>query len=527
MITQKHKTIARKMKEKAADEDKAETVVSEQAKDKQDAVEVSQKPQENAKTTSAIQEEAREQKKHEVGRAEEDLMVEQEDGAGELDQMENEETQDGEGTADQEAKQEEEADSAEQDDPEVSSDCEGDMELLKKEYIEAYTQLVRVIEELTIEIESTVCETTAQNSYDASTVDLVAEREEATTKIEEANGALAVSQPTFSKLELMVTKIEKHVSRLKEECQGGEEVTVYLKVVRDLIQATSHCPGLQDIHLMLPGEPIPPDDVPILDMGVTMSAMPPVAPELSPAAQKDDKCIGGVLWSAPADGYLTFYEWEPAAEFLPPCVGAMNPVDSGLGRGACVEGEPIGSAKAYGFIDQPPSDQARMGCCKKDDAQGCDTLTEGKDGSSCTNNMGCHSQLSPLADLRGDPTWSHGCLVPHKDWPYAGWTERLCLEKCALLPGCAGIEWGPRPDLYAVHSATNGPLPEEWKDRNQCVFKRYTRSGGTWQMSVDGTLDPKKGKMVCEPPICDPEWLDWVDFIEDQSVKTVEKVKPC
>merc|ERR1719161_2567885 len=105
MITQKHKTIARKMKEKAADEDKAETVVSEQAKDKQDAVEVSQKPQENAKTTSAIQEEAREQKKHEVGRAEEDLMVEQEDGAGELDQMENEETQDGEGTADQEAKQ--------------------------------------------------------------------------------------------------------------------------------------------------------------------------------------------------------------------------------------------------------------------------------------------------------------------------------------------------------------------------------------------------------------------------------------
>jgi cation transport regulator ChaB len=137
----------------------------------------------------------------------------------------------------------------------IELNCNQQRNKLQRIFSKAYNAVKDLQKDAKDRSEDDTCQETADAKKASLLVPLVAQREEATGKIEYSEAAIAALEPVLKLVQNRVDKLQDHIDRqLAPECREASEVSKYLQNVRELIISLEKCPGKDDFILKIPAE---------------------------------------------------------------------------------------------------------------------------------------------------------------------------------------------------------------------------------------------------------------------------------
>jgi len=140
----------------------------------------------------------------------------------------------------------------------IQLNCDQQRNKLQRIFTKAYNAVKDLKKDAKDRSEDRICQETADAKRASLLVPLVAQREQATSRIEYSGSALAALEPVLALVQNRVDKLQNYIeSKLQPECEEASEVSKYLQNVRDLIISLQNCPGKDDFALEIPTDKDP------------------------------------------------------------------------------------------------------------------------------------------------------------------------------------------------------------------------------------------------------------------------------
>merc|ERR1719240_2345582 len=138
----------------------------------------------------------------------------------------------------------------------TQSDCDAGRALLQEELLSAYEGVKDLIKKASDRSRDMTCDEVAQSRKSAEIMPLVAQREQATSRVEYSSSALDAMDPVLAVMEDRVDQLREHMkSTMMQSCTDPKEFTEVLEHVQGLIISLQESPRKTDDLLTKTSEP--------------------------------------------------------------------------------------------------------------------------------------------------------------------------------------------------------------------------------------------------------------------------------
>jgi hypothetical protein len=132
----------------------------------------------------------------------------------------------------------------------IELNCNQQRKKLQRIFSKAYNAVKDLKKDAKERSKDKTCQEMADAKKASLMVPLVAQREQATGRIEYSAAAVTAITPVLKLVDRRVDKLQEYVNeKLTPECKEASEVSKYLQNVRDLIISLEKCPGRNDFTL--------------------------------------------------------------------------------------------------------------------------------------------------------------------------------------------------------------------------------------------------------------------------------------